>query len=364
MNRCALLAGLLSALAIPTEVRAIADVMVGNEPIGPGLGFGKELLATVNIEERVCFVSHIAYQSFYFKGGPKAVNDTLRRFATLPAKRREIRLLPIPAKPLGFDKPIPYDWQLHLTATSTGRGPRADRKWDASDCEATLTVYIPEPLPAPLADPAAARKWIADLDRDDFKARDRAARELAALGTPVARELRAALKGKPSAEARDRMEKLLAGLSTDLRLDVLDLPAGVRVVSLDSLLAQARKELANKDPNVRGNAAWDLTSHGAPAEEILPDLEKMLKSETAVSPLIGAARAAYQLGAPARPLLPTLRETAKSADKNVADMCKVAIEAIEKATADAVPEKEAKRRATIRKEIREFVAGLEKAAPK
>ncbi len=361
MSRCALLTGLLSALVVPAPARAIADVMIGNGPIGPGLGFGKELLAAVNVEERVCFVSHIAYQSFYFKGEPKAVNDALRRFATLPAKKREIRLLPVPAKPLGFDKPIPYDWQLHLTATVTGRGPRADRKWDATDCEATLTIYIPEPLPAPLADPAAARKWIADLDRDDFRSRDRAARELTALGAPVAAVLREALKAKPSAEARDRMETILAGFSTDLRLDVLDLPAGVPVVSLDSLLARARKELASKDPNVRGNAAWDLTSHGAPAEELLPDLEKMLKTETAVSPLIGAARAAYQLGAPARPLLPTLRETAKSADKNVADMCKVAIEAIEKATADVVPEKDARFRATIRKEIREFVAGLEKA---
>ena len=58
----------------------------------------------------------------------------------------------------------------------------------------TLTIYIPEPLPPAPADPAAARQWIADLASDDFKTRERAAKELTDLGPSVAGLLREALK--------------------------------------------------------------------------------------------------------------------------------------------------------------------------
>jgi hypothetical protein len=366
MKRHALLLGLLSALSLPASAHALGFVIVGNEPLRPGSGLGPELLAAVNVEERVYYYHHDWEESFYFKGGPKALNEAMRRFAAIPADKREIRLLPVPAKPLGADKPIAYDWCLRVLGERRGVGGRrvVIRESEIADTRATLTVYIPEPRPPAPADPAKAKAWIADLGSDDFKTREQAAKELAALGPPVAALLREAMKGRVTAESRDRMERILAGVSKSIRVDVLELPDGVPVVSLDVLLARARKELTNEDPAVRGDAAWDLASHGAPAEEILPDFEKMLKTETLPSRLAGTAQATFQLGASARPLLPTLRETAKSADKHVANVCQQAIERIEKATAEPVPEAEAKKRATIRKDIRELVSGLKGKASK
>ena len=59
--------------------------------------------------------------------------------------------------------------------------------------------------------------------------------------------------------------------------------------------------------------------------------------------------------------MPALRELLKSPDKNVHDAAQYAVEAIEKAKPEAVPEAEAKTWAAIRKEIREVVAGRAKA---
>ena len=123
----------------------------------------------------------------------------------VPADRREIRLLPAPGKQLSHDKPIPYDWHLRVLGELRG----AVRESEVADNRATLTVYIPEPLPPPLADPKAARKWIADLDRDDFKTRDRAAGQRAALGTSVGPTLRETLKGKQAGDGGDRGEESL-----------------------------------------------------------------------------------------------------------------------------------------------------------
>src|SRR3954454_8403582 len=128
---------------------------------------------------------------------------------------------------------------------------------------------------------------------------------------------------------------------------------GMWVGSLDELLARHRKALDDKDPGVRGHAAGFLALTEVPAQEILPDLEKMLKTETHPSALAGAAVAAGHLGAAGGPLLPLLRAGANSADKGVAATCKQSIEVIEKAKPEpAVPEAEAKKRATIRREIR------------
>jgi hypothetical protein len=366
MKSRAIFLGLLSALSIPASAHALGFIIVGNQPLGPESGYGKELLAAINTEERVYAYIHDWHLTFYFKGGPKALNEAMRRFAAIPSDGREIILLPVPAKPLIHDKPINYNWCLRVPGSRQGLGGRrvVIRDSEVADNRATLTIYIPEPLPPAPADPRKARKWIADLGSDDFKTRELAAKELGALGPPVASLLREAIAGGQSVEARDRMEKLLAGVSKDIRVDVLELPDGVPVASMDLLLARCRKELTNKDPEIRGEAASSLADHEAPAEEILPDLERVLKTETAPSPLVGAARAAWKLGAAARPLVPTLRATAKTADKNVAIYCEQAINNIEKATAETVPDGEAKRRATIRKEIREFVAGLKQKTDK
>ena len=95
-------------------------------------------------------------------------------------------------------------------------------------------------------------------------------------------------------------------------------------------------------------------------DEVVPDLEKVLTTETDRDPLCGAAWAAPHLGVAAKPLLPALRATAKSDDKDVARLSKDAIEWIEAAKAEAVPAAEAQKRATIRREIKELLAGRAK----
>jgi hypothetical protein len=359
MKRSAMLLGLLSALSAPAPAHALREVIVGNQPLRPGM-FAPELLAAVNIQERVYLYVHDGNPFFFFKGGPGALNEAMRRFAAIPANKREIILLPIPAKPLIHDrKPIAYDWSLHVPMGHRRGGDSA-----LSDNRATLTIYIPGPQPPTLADPQKARKWIADLDSDDFEMRERASKELADLGPPVAALLRKALMGRVSFEAHKRMERILTDVGGVICLDVLELPDGVPVVGMEALLDRCRKELSNKDPVIRGQAAMSLIDYGAPSEEVLPDLEKVLKTEKLASPLAGAAWAASRLGAAARPLLPSLQATAKTADKNVARACEQAIDTIEKAKSEPVPDAEAKKRATIRKDIREFIAGLKGRADK
>jgi hypothetical protein len=366
MKRCALLLGLLSILTISGPAHALGHVIVGNQPIGPESGYGRELLAAVNMDERVYAYIHDWHLSFYFKGGPKALNDAMRRFAAIPADRREIRLLPAPATPLIHNKPIPFDWCLRIPGNrhrAIDEAPRI-RESEVADNRATLTIYIPDLLPPALTDPKAARKWIAELGSNEFKTRERAAKELTDLGPPVVGLIREAIKARPSPEARDRLEKLLVALSTTIRVDILDLPAGVKVVGLDDLLASARGELANKHPDIRAEAASALVEAGAPAEEILPDLEKMLKTEKQMDAVNGAVQAAYQLGAPARPLVPLLRDIAKTADKNLAPLANQVIDSIEKAKSEPISEADAKRRTAIRKEIRELLAARKEAASK
>jgi hypothetical protein len=356
MKRFAMLLGMLSILLVPASAHALGEIIAGNQPLAPG-SLKPELLAAVNTAERVYAYFHDFHQTFYFKGGPKALNEAMRRFAAIPADRREIILRPAPPKPLIQDTSIAFDWQLSIPGGREGDGKqrRVEDESEIADNRATLTIYIPEPLPAVLADPQPARQWIADLDSNDFKTRDRASKQLADLGPPVASLLREALKNGPSPEARERMERILTGVSGVIRLDVLEFPENVPVASLDTLLDRGRKLLASKAEHIRADAAWYIATTGVPAEEVVPILEKLLKNESYPPALATVCRAAWHLEAGAKPLLPILRETVKTTDTNLANVCGQAINNIEKSTATPVPEAEAQRRSTIRKEIREFV---------
>lgn len=351
MCRCALL-GLLAALILPGPAFALRHIIVGNQPLYPGPGFGKEFVAACNVDERVLLSEHEGSYTVYFQGGPKALNDAVRHFLAIPAGKHEIILLPGPAKPFQFDKKAyPYDWVLYAPA------PPNERRRGRVGITATLTIYIPEPLPPAPADPKAARAWIADLGSDDFKVRERAARELAAGGPSVAGLLRDALRARPSADVRDRIEKLLAGMSREIRLDVLDLPAGVTLHCQDDFMARARQQLADKDPIQRGHGANGLVEHDPPAAEVLPELEKVLKTETDANPLAGAMWAANHLGAGAKPLLPAMRAAVPKVEKSLAASFQQVIDGVEAAKAEPVSKAELKKRATIRQEIKDYVAG-------
>src|SRR5262249_55315026 len=79
----------------------------------------------------------------------------------------------------------------------------------------TAVPFLKERLrPAEPADPERIRQLIADLDSQQFAAREAASKELTSLGAEAEPALRAALKGSPSAEHRRRVEAILAVLGS------------------------------------------------------------------------------------------------------------------------------------------------------
>src|SRR5262245_12353609 len=124
MRRCSTLLGLLPALAVPGPAFALRHVIVGNQPIP---GYGKEVRALLNVEERVYLEDGPldGMLTVHFRGGPRAVNHALSRFPALPAAEHEIILRAAPPPALAFGKKaIPYDWVLDYPGDEAGRPGR------------------------------------------------------------------------------------------------------------------------------------------------------------------------------------------------------------------------------------------------
>jgi hypothetical protein len=82
----------------------------------------------------------------------------------------------------------------------------------AAGREKTVALLKDRLEPAKSADAAQLRRLIADLDSDQFDVRESASAALKKLGAVARPALEEALKGSPSAEAKRRIEELLAGL--------------------------------------------------------------------------------------------------------------------------------------------------------
>src|SRR5262245_46257940 len=102
MKRCALVFSLAAGLAMAAAAFALIEIVGGPGRVGPEIGLGTEALAAANVEERVYLSNHEGTFEIYFRGGPKALNETARRFAAIPADKREIVLFPGPAKKIDF----------------------------------------------------------------------------------------------------------------------------------------------------------------------------------------------------------------------------------------------------------------------
>jgi hypothetical protein len=68
--------------------------------------------------------------------------------------------------------------------------------------------------PVPAVDEARLKRLLKELDDDDFTTRERATTELEKLAGAAEAELRKALEGKPSAEVRERLKKVLDATGT------------------------------------------------------------------------------------------------------------------------------------------------------
>jgi hypothetical protein len=84
--------------------------------------------------------------------------------------------------------------------------------WQISEAADLGPFLLKKVSPVETLDGDAVRKVIGDLDSVNFAVRETATRKLGELGQPTEPFLRQALKAGPSAEVRDRAERLLAGL--------------------------------------------------------------------------------------------------------------------------------------------------------
>jgi WD40 repeat protein len=95
-----------------------------------------------------------------------------------------------------------------LSTNDPKRAQRALLQFGAAPARA-LALLRKRVRPAPLGDAARMARWIADLDSDEFEEREQARVALEKQGERAERPLREALAGRPSLEARLRMEALL-----------------------------------------------------------------------------------------------------------------------------------------------------------
>jgi hypothetical protein len=116
-----------------------------------------------------------------------------------------------------------------LTGPEGDRAYRAVQRLAASGSEGV--AFLKARLKAP-AGPDAPRvaRLIKDLDDDEFDKREKATEELKGLGRRAEAALREALKNSPSAEARARIEGLLARLKADENTPPSPELVGLRVV--------------------------------------------------------------------------------------------------------------------------------------
>jgi WD40 repeat protein len=135
--------------------------------------------------------------------------------------------------------------------------------------------------PAEPADPQRLANLIADLDSNQFSAREKATADLAKLGDAAEPALRQLLAGQPSPEVRQRAEPLLTSIQTNTAPALLPAIRAIEVLEASASQAARREleRLAGGAPGVRltreARAALDRISvraerHWTPPAEMSP----------------------------------------------------------------------------------------------
>lgn len=172
-----------------------------------------------------------------------------------------------PQEPAPIDPKLAALW-ADLASEDEGKAWRAAFALAAKPKDATLLFQ--GRLKPVTVDAERLNKLIRDLDSDDFETREKASAELRNTGELAAPPLRKALEGKPSAEAKRRIEDLLTHLGKPS-------PATVRAARIVAILEavgndDARKLLeatakgqADAGPTTAARAALDRMN-GKPAD--------------------------------------------------------------------------------------------------
>jgi hypothetical protein len=335
-------------LTFPQAALALAFETFGNDLVNNQPDWVEGVVDVVNLKTRVYSMWADGMHYFFYRGGAPAVNETLRKYAAVRADAHQVILLPGSGKTKSFDgQPIAFDCQLDVPVGRylgkyKGKNP-------------VMTVYIHGTKPRPL-EPKQVEKWLADLNSELFKTRDKANRELQKLGNDAKPFLRAALKPGATLEARRRIEALLEKLR-ELDVTDLEMPKGVTVISVYDLLAAGLQNIKDADSRVRRVAAWDLCSLAPYSEHVVPALADLLKNDKDRFVRQAAANSLGGAAIQTTSALAVLKEGLEDQDVFVRSACQEALERIDN-TKDTPEQQERRRRElAIAKEINEFKTG-------
>lgn len=332
-------------LALPALVLALAEETFGNRPMVKQPDWAEGVVDVVNLKSRVYSNWVNGNENCFYRGNARAVNEALRAYAAVKDDIRQVILMPGSGKTHSFDrKPIDFDWQLHV--------PSGIYKAVSQRKHAVMTVYVKTTKPKPL-ERKQVEKWLADLNNESFKIRDKATQELQKLGNDAKPFLRQALKGQPALEARRRIDGLLDRLR-DLDVTDLEIPKGVTLITVDDLLAARLKELKDADSTVCGMAVQDLTALASYSDKVVPALCEMLAKDKNEWVRRVAAGCLGHLGVQAKPAVPLLKQGLADAEANIRNAFQAALERIENAKEEPGYPERVQREIAILKEISEF----------
>ncbi len=131
----------------------------------------------------------------------------------------------------GYDR-VAYVWNLKPTAAAPTNAVQRLAGDDAAAAREAIWALAADPdgpkkihehiKPVDEPKPETVRAWIADLDHPMFARREAASKALTGAGVLVEPAIRKALTAKPTAEARDRLEKIFHALDRKpTRTDIL-----------------------------------------------------------------------------------------------------------------------------------------------
>lgn len=332
-------------LSLPSPAFALAYETFGNAPMVKQPQWADGIIDVVNLPSRFYAFWVNGNETFYYQGNAQALNDAMRKYASVKADVRELVLLPGQGGVHSFDRrPIIYDWKLHV--------PSGIYREVARKKHAVMTVHISAVKPNPI-DRKIVEKWLADLDSNQFATRDRAVNELRKLGPDAKPFYQAALKERQSLETRRRIEALLDRLA-GIDVTDLDVPKALTIVTLDDLMAKDFDALKSDSYTVRGLALGELSQFVDYNDKIIPALIDAVKKEHEWVRRV-AAGSLSNLGTKAKTALPALKEGMKDPDMNIRNVFEHAIKQIENAKEGPDRREEIARNQAILRDIRDFV---------
>jgi hypothetical protein len=339
-------AAAVALLAVPATALALAEGGEGNAPRVKQPEWAEGVIDVVNLKSRVYYFWVNGNENFYYRGDAKALNEALRTYAAVKADQRRLVLLPGRKQTMSLGrKTLEFNWQFHV--------PSGIYLAITKNKNTVLTAYLDAEKPRGPVDRQKVERCVRDLDDETFAVREAASGELEKLGAAAKPLLREALKASKSAEARRRIEAVLAKLN-GIDTSDLDVPAGLTVLTASDLVAEHLEGLKDADQTRRGLAVSALSELAPFSDKVVPALADMLKKDRGEYARRIAASGLGHAGVLAKDVLPALKEGLDDPDANVRSAFRSAIDQIEQARPDPDGVKEAKKRSLILKDIDEL----------